>query len=85
MSGKRKARVPMSPRNIEVWQTAYAAAFVSDFESSYNATGCDFDRAKVCTTAERAVTIADHAVAELERWRGEDDHLAGAFHPEDFK
>ena len=76
-----RARVEMTAELQAIWRSVYAAMLVSDFETSYNATGCDWDRAAEMTTAERAVTLADHAVAELDRWRGQEDIHVGRFRP----
>jgi len=67
---------------MRIWESAYAAAFVAEFEGMlrhstehpYRHSGgtereLPFDTAMRTTTAERACTIADAAVREYERWR----------------
>ncbi len=52
-----------------IWASVFGAAYVADFEKFCELTS--FDRAVEVTTAERAETIADHAVAEWLRWNRE--------------
>jgi hypothetical protein len=61
----------------EIWRAAYAAAFVADFERSYQISGGAFDRVANRTSAERAITIADLAVTRLAQWRKDEQPLAG--------
>ena len=62
-----------------IWNAAYAAALVADFEvfCRAQAFGGGFDRAKEIATAERAIEVANHAVRELRRWRRHEDPDAG--------
>lgn len=63
-----------------IWRAAYAAAFVSDFERMYTDVPIrkgPFDTAARCTTAERAITVADLAIHRLRQWRHDERALAG--------
>lgn len=69
-----------------IWRAAYAAAFVAAFDRN-EAEAIPytrgevyvgrFDRAAQCTTAERAITVADLAVHRLRQRRDAEQALAG--------
>lgn len=54
-----------------IWAAAYGAAYVVDFERCYYEAGRSFDESLGAASAERAETIADHALAEWLRWNRE--------------
>lgn len=72
----------MTDEERKIWRAAYAAAFVADFERLHSyGVQCGlsdaFDRSASSTTAERAITIADLAVARLREWRIDENPSAG--------
>jgi hypothetical protein len=52
--------------DVRIWEATYAAAFVLAFDENTRQ-GLYFDRA-VAGNSERAITIADEAVAQLKQY-----------------
>jgi len=61
-----QGRARFTKREKRIWDAAYAAAFVTEFNAHLVA---GFETAVRTTTAERAAHIADQAVREFRRWR----------------
>ena len=72
----------MRHREQQVWDAAYAAAFVEEFTSSVRTRDAmgqphPFDGAVAASSAERAIFIADLAVRRLREWRRDENGDAG--------
>lgn len=78
---------PMTDEERAIWQVAYAAAFVAEFERSYALyeearSKSPFDSAATSISAERAITVAELAVFRLREWREQENEDAGRLLPD---
>lgn len=66
----------MTLEEKELWQKAYVAAFVAEFNRNFRLRH-DFDEAMKNTSAEWAAYVANGAIIKLNEWRDTEDDLVG--------
>jgi hypothetical protein len=76
--GAPRAMKRFTSEEKAIWNAAYAAAFVAEFNKMREVS--NWDRADALVSAEAPITLADTAVERLREWRSDEDATAGKGH-----